>query len=210
MSLKVGGTITGEHGVGVEKINSMCVQFSPAERDLSSRSSAPSTPRTAQSRQGDPHLHRCAEYGKMHVHRGMMPFPELPNFDVRVAGRRYERIDRRALRAPPRSVANLAAAPRLSTAKRRAASRLPCASPGITSYEPSELVVTARAGRRSPNSRARSPRKVSACRSSRRASLRGVPSAAWWPPAFRTSRAAFGALRDYVLGLSCSTGAVSC
>ena len=80
-SLKVGGTVTGEHGVGVEKLNSMCVQFSPAERDrflAVKRAFDPAG--AAQSRQGDSDAPRCAEYGKMHVHRGMMPFPDLPRF----------------------------------------------------------------------------------------------------------------------------------
>jgi glycolate oxidase len=81
VSLELGGTVTGEHGVGVEKLNSMCVQFSPEEREQF----------TAVKRAFDPAemlnpgkviptLARCAEYGKMHVHRGMMPFPELPRY----------------------------------------------------------------------------------------------------------------------------------
>jgi glycolate oxidase len=80
-SVRLGGTVTGEHGVGVEKLNSMCVQFSPAEH----------TQFLAVKRAFDPlellnpgkvipSLHRCAEYGKMHVHRGMLPFPNLPRF----------------------------------------------------------------------------------------------------------------------------------
>jgi glycolate oxidase len=80
-SVRLGGTVTGEHGVGVEKLNSMCVQFSETER----------TQFMAVKRAFDPlellnpgkvipTLHRCAEYGKMHVHRGALPFPELPRF----------------------------------------------------------------------------------------------------------------------------------
>jgi glycolate oxidase len=80
-SVRLGGTVTGEHGVGVEKLNSMCVQFSPAEH----------TQFLAVKRAFDPlellnpgkvipSLHRCAEYGKMHVHRGMLPFANLPRF----------------------------------------------------------------------------------------------------------------------------------
>jgi glycolate oxidase len=80
-SVRLGGTVTGEHGVGVEKLNSMCVQFSPAEH----------TQFLAVKRAFDPlellnpgkvipSLHRCAEYGKMHVHRGMLPFPNLSRF----------------------------------------------------------------------------------------------------------------------------------
>ena len=78
----MGGTVTGEHGVGVEKLSSMCVQFSPAERaQMASASSAPSI-RRACSIPGKviPTLVRCAEYGRMHVKRGLLAFPELPRF----------------------------------------------------------------------------------------------------------------------------------
>ncbi|HEY3849565.1 MAG TPA: FAD-linked oxidase C-terminal domain-containing protein [Steroidobacteraceae bacterium] len=80
-SLKLGGTVTGEHGVGVEKLNSMCVQFSPAERDrfiAVKRAFDPAE--MLNPGKVIPTLARCAEYGKMHVHRGMMAFPELPRF----------------------------------------------------------------------------------------------------------------------------------
>ena len=80
-SVAMGGTVTGEHGVGVEKLASMCVQFSPEER----------TQMEALKRAFDPAgglnpgkviptLHRCAEYGKMHVKKGLLPFPELERF----------------------------------------------------------------------------------------------------------------------------------
>jgi glycolate oxidase len=80
-SLKLGGTVTGEHGVGVEKLNSMCVQFSPEERDQFMAVKRAFDP-AGMLNPGKviPTLARCAEYGKMHVHRGMMPFPELPRF----------------------------------------------------------------------------------------------------------------------------------
>ena len=78
---ELGGTVTGEHGVGVEKLNSMCVQFSPAEREqffAVKRAFDPAE--MLNPGKVIPTLARCAEYGKMHVHRGMMPFPELPRF----------------------------------------------------------------------------------------------------------------------------------
>jgi glycolate oxidase len=80
-SVRMGGTVTGEHGVGVEKLNSMCVQFSPQEREQFLRLKAAFDP-TGLLNPGKviPTLHRCAEYGKMHVHRGMLPFPDLPRF----------------------------------------------------------------------------------------------------------------------------------
>jgi glycolate oxidase len=81
LSVEMGGTVTGEHGVGVEKLASMCVQFSSAEREQM----------LALKRAFDPEGHlnpgkviptlsRCAEYGRMHVKRGLLPFAELPRF----------------------------------------------------------------------------------------------------------------------------------
>jgi glycolate oxidase len=80
-SVRLGGTVTGEHGVGVEKLNSMCVQFSPAERDQFLRLKAAFDPAgLLNPGKVIPTLARCAEYGRMHVHRGMLPFAELPRF----------------------------------------------------------------------------------------------------------------------------------
>jgi glycolate oxidase len=80
-SVRLGGTVTGEHGVGVEKLNSMCVQFSPAERAQFLGVKAAFDPRELLNPgKVIPTLHRCAEYGKMHVRRGMLPFPDLPRF----------------------------------------------------------------------------------------------------------------------------------
>jgi glycolate oxidase len=80
-SVRLGGTVTGEHGVGVEKLNSMCVQFSPAERAQFLGVKRAFDPlELLNPGKVIPTLHRCAEYGKMHVRRGMLPFPELPRF----------------------------------------------------------------------------------------------------------------------------------
>jgi glycolate dehydrogenase FAD-linked subunit len=79
--VEVGGTITGEHGVGVEKINQMCVQFGDKEI----------TAFQGVKRAFDPHgllnpgkniptLHRCAEFGRMRVRGGALPHPGLPRF----------------------------------------------------------------------------------------------------------------------------------
>ncbi len=67
--MQLGGTITGEHGVGVEKINSMCVQFSPAERAAFFAVKEAFDP-AGLLNPGKliPTLARCAEYGRMHVH----------------------------------------------------------------------------------------------------------------------------------------------
>jgi glycolate oxidase len=80
-SVRLGGTVTGEHGVGIEKLNSMCVQFSAAERaQFLAVKHAFDPLELLNPGKVIPTLHRCAEYGKMHVRRGMLPFPELPRF----------------------------------------------------------------------------------------------------------------------------------
>ena len=80
-SVRLGGTVTGEHGVGVEKLNSMCVQFSEAERaQFMGVKRAFDPGELLNPGKVIPTLRRCAEYGKMHVHRGALPFPELPRF----------------------------------------------------------------------------------------------------------------------------------
>jgi glycolate oxidase len=80
-SVRLGGTVTGEHGVGVEKLNSMCVQFSPAERALFLALKHAFDPaELLNPGKVIPTLQRCAEYGKMHVHSGMLPFAHLPRF----------------------------------------------------------------------------------------------------------------------------------
>ncbi|WP_034299955.1 FAD-linked oxidase C-terminal domain-containing protein [Herbaspirillum sp. RV1423] len=81
LCVEVGGTITGEHGVGIEKINSMCVQFSPEEREAFFKvKRAFDTAFLLNPDKAIPSLHRCAEYGKMHVQRGQIKFPDLPRF----------------------------------------------------------------------------------------------------------------------------------
>jgi glycolate oxidase len=80
-SVALGGTITGEHGVGVEKLASMCVQFSPEERAAMLALKAAFDPAgLLNPGKVIPTLARCAEYGKMHVKRGLLPFPHLERF----------------------------------------------------------------------------------------------------------------------------------
>jgi glycolate oxidase len=80
-SVRLGGTVTGEHGVGVEKLNSMCVQFSPGERaQFMAVKHAFDPLELLNPGKVIPSLQRCAEYGKMHVHKGLLRFPELPRF----------------------------------------------------------------------------------------------------------------------------------
>ena len=80
-SVAMGGTVTGEHGVGVEKLASMCVQFSPPELEQMRAVKAAFDERgLLNPGKVIPTLHRCAEYGKMHVRKGLLPFPELERF----------------------------------------------------------------------------------------------------------------------------------
>ena len=79
--VELGGTITGEHGVGIEKINSMCVQFSEQERERFWGVKAAFDPdRLLNPDKAIPTLNRCAEYGRMRVSGGVLPHPELERF----------------------------------------------------------------------------------------------------------------------------------
>jgi len=81
LCVELGGTITGEHGVGIEKINSMCVQFSPAERAAFFAVKAAFDPGgLLNPGKLIPTLARCAEYGRMRVHGGALAHPDLPRF----------------------------------------------------------------------------------------------------------------------------------
>ena len=81
LCVSLGGSITGEHGVGMEKINQMCTQFSAAELTQMHAIKAAFDPGTLLNPgKAVPTLHRCAEFGAMHVHHGELPFPELERF----------------------------------------------------------------------------------------------------------------------------------
>jgi glycolate oxidase len=81
LCIEVGGTITGEHGVGVEKIDEMCVQFKPAELAAFNAVKAAFDPHgLLNPGKAVPTLHRCAEFGAMHVKRGQEKFPGLARF----------------------------------------------------------------------------------------------------------------------------------
>ncbi|HSV79963.1 MAG TPA: FAD-linked oxidase C-terminal domain-containing protein [Ramlibacter sp.] len=80
-SVAMGGTITGEHGVGIEKLNSMCVQFSPEEREQMLAVKRAFDPQgLLNPGKVIPALSRCAEYGRMLVRGGQLAHPELPRF----------------------------------------------------------------------------------------------------------------------------------
>ena len=80
-SVAMGGTVTGEHGVGVEKLNSMCVQFSAEENaQMFSVKQAFDTNGLLNPGKVIPTLQRCAEYGRMLVRAGRLAHPDLPRF----------------------------------------------------------------------------------------------------------------------------------
>jgi glycolate oxidase len=81
LCIEVGGTITGEHGVGLEKIGGMCVQFASRELEwFHAIKHAFDEGGLLNPGKAVPTLYRCAEMGRMHVHRGQLPHPDLPRF----------------------------------------------------------------------------------------------------------------------------------
>jgi len=81
LSVEVGGTITGEHGVGVEKIDAMCQQFSTPELTCFHAVKSAFDPKgLLNPGKAVPTLHRCAEMGRMHVHHGQVAHADLPRF----------------------------------------------------------------------------------------------------------------------------------
>ena len=81
LCVEVGGVLTGEHGVGIEKRDLMGVQFTQIDLDQQQRL------KCAFDEKGllnpgkvFPKLHRCAELGRLHVHAGKVPFPDIPRF----------------------------------------------------------------------------------------------------------------------------------
>lgn len=81
LCVEVGGVLTGEHGVGVEKRDLMPTMFSKADLAQQQRVKCAFDPELLLNPgKMFPELHRCAELGRMHVHRGKVPFPELPRF----------------------------------------------------------------------------------------------------------------------------------
>jgi len=71
--------VTGEHGVGVEKLKGTCAQFQPNELERFHDVKAAFDVKGCSPGQGGvPTLARCAEFGKMHVHRGQIAHPDIP------------------------------------------------------------------------------------------------------------------------------------
>ena len=81
LCIAVGGTITGEHGVGIEKINQMCIQFTAPElSQFHALKHAFDPYGLLNPGKAIPTLQRCAEYGAMHVHNGKLAFPDIERF----------------------------------------------------------------------------------------------------------------------------------
>jgi glycolate oxidase len=81
LCVKVGGVLTGEHGVGVEKRDLMPVMFSENELKQQQRvKCAFDAHSLLNPGKVFPKLHRCAELGRMHIHGGQIPFPDIPRF----------------------------------------------------------------------------------------------------------------------------------
>jgi len=81
LCVEVGGVLTGEHGVGIEKRDLMPVMFTDADLKQQQRVKCAFDPDLLLNPgKVFPVLHRCAELGRMHVHHGQVPFPDLPRF----------------------------------------------------------------------------------------------------------------------------------
>lgn len=81
LCVEVGGVLTGEHGVGVEKRDLMGTMFSEEDLKQQQRVKCAFDPQQLLNPgKVFPTLHRCAELGRMHIHRGQTPFPDLPRF----------------------------------------------------------------------------------------------------------------------------------
>ena len=81
LCVEVGGVLTGEHGVGVEKRDLMEVMFSEEDLNQQQRVKCAFDPASLLNPgKMFPKLHRCAELGRMHIHRGQINFPDIPRF----------------------------------------------------------------------------------------------------------------------------------
>jgi glycolate oxidase len=81
LCIEMGGTITGEHGVGVEKLSSMCIQFAPGELEIfHAIKHAFDAEGLLNPGKAVPTLARCGEFGRKHVHGGQVPHPDIPRF----------------------------------------------------------------------------------------------------------------------------------
>ncbi len=81
LCVEVGGVLTGEHGVGVEKRDLMPVMFTEDDLNQQQRVKCAFDPKgLLNPGKVFPTLHRCAELGRMHISGGKLPFPDIPRF----------------------------------------------------------------------------------------------------------------------------------
>jgi len=81
LCVELGGVLTGEHGVGVEKRDLMDRMFNPVDLEHQMRLKCAFDPEgLLNPGKVFPQLHRCAELGRMHVHKGQTAFPDIPRF----------------------------------------------------------------------------------------------------------------------------------
>ncbi|MEC9264691.1 MAG: FAD-linked oxidase C-terminal domain-containing protein [Pseudomonadota bacterium] len=81
LCVEVGGVLTGEHGVGVEKRDLMPAMFTEEDLNQQQRVKCAFDPDgLLNPGKVFPQLHRCAELGRMHIHKGKLPFPDIPRF----------------------------------------------------------------------------------------------------------------------------------
>lgn len=81
LCVEVGGVLTGEHGVGVEKRDLMHTMFSEIDLNQQQRvKCAFDSKGLLNPGKVFPQLHRCAELGRLHIHSGKLPFPDIPRF----------------------------------------------------------------------------------------------------------------------------------
>ena len=81
LCVEVGGVLSGEHGIGVEKRDLMGTMFTEDDLKQQQRVKCAFDPNhLLNPGKVYPQLHRCAELGKMHVHHGKLPFPDIPRF----------------------------------------------------------------------------------------------------------------------------------
>jgi glycolate oxidase len=79
--VEVGGVLTGEHGVGIEKRDLMGVMFTEDDMNHQQRLKCAFDPaHLLNPGKVYPTLHRCSELGRMFVHKGKLPFPDIPRF----------------------------------------------------------------------------------------------------------------------------------
>ena len=231
LCVEVGGVLTGEHGVGVEKRDLMATMFNEIDLDQQQRLKCAFDPEgLLNPGKVFPQLHRCAELGRVHVHRGQArAFPTCrgskrpsgdPVSQLSADGRepdapRSVRLGRR------RSGDALEIVARRQPSAARPAGRRPSTSldlsgsAGIVAYEPEELVLTARAGDAARRDRGGARGATSRCWPSSRPT--GAPLLGGAPGGRRLGgvlacnlagprRITAGAARDHLLGFTAVSG----